>query len=154
MKPGSVSALLSNLEGAKSNSNNGPDQSAEKSGFSNKNSGQPANAPTFNQNLPPNTNNNTLTNAVSFSNPAGQPVGNSTLQNQPKTNTVTITNTASTIIPTATTTTTTPNNTPNNNPTPPPSGPTRTSQTLTCFTSGIVVITRGGGVSENYAYHE
>ncbi len=102
LKPGSLSAALSNLEGAKSNSNNGPDQSAEKSGFSNKNSGQPAIAPTFNQNLPPNTNNNTLTSAVSFSNPAGQPVGNSTLQNQPKTNTVTITNTVSTIIPTTT----------------------------------------------------
>src|SRR5437660_981588 len=57
LKPGSLSAALSNLEGAKSNSNNGPDQSAEKSGFSNKNSGQPAIAPTFNQNLPPNTNN-------------------------------------------------------------------------------------------------
>ena len=95
LKPGSLSAALSNLEGAKSNSNNGPDQSAEKSGFSNKNSGQPANAPTFNQNLPPNTSNNTLTSAVSFSNPAGQPVGNSTLQNQPKT-TVSITDTVAT----------------------------------------------------------
>jgi hypothetical protein len=148
LKPGSLSAALSNLEGAKSNSNNGPDQSAEKSGFSNKNSGQPAIAPTFNQNLPPNTNNNTLTSAVSFSNPAGQPVGNSTLQNQPKTNTVTITNTVSTIIPTATTTTTTtttPNNTPNNTPTPPPSGPSRTSQTLTGFTGGLVVTTQGEG---------
>ena len=93
LKPGSLSAALSNLEGAKSNSNNGPDQSAEKSGFSSKNSGQPVNAPNFNQNLPPNTNNNTLTSAVSFSNPAGQPVGNSTLQNQPKTNTVNDTNT-------------------------------------------------------------
>jgi hypothetical protein len=151
MKPGSMSALLSNLEGAKSNNNNSADQSAEKSGFSNKNSGQTANAPNFNQNQPPNTNNNTLTNAVSFSNPAGQPVGNSTLQNQPKTNTVSITNTVATIIPNNNPTT--PNSTPNNNPTPPPSGPTRTSQTLTGFTSGIVVITRGGGESENHEYH-
>jgi len=116
LKPGSLTAALSNLEGSKSNSNNSADQSAQKSGFSDKNSGQPANAANFNPNLPPNTNNNTLTNAVSFSNPAGQPVGNSTLQNQPKTNTVSITNTASTIIPNNTpiTTPTTPNNTPNN----------------------------------------
>src|SRR5216684_461275 len=95
LKPGSLTAALSNLEGSKSNSNNSADQSAQKSGFSDKNSGQPANAANFNPNLPPNTNNNTLTNAVSFSNPAGQPVGNSTLQNQPKTNTVSITNTVS-----------------------------------------------------------
>ena len=152
LKPGSLSAALSNLEGAKSNSNNGPDQSAEKSGFSNKNSGQPANAPTFNQNLPPNTNNNTLTSAVSFSNPAGQPVGNSTLQNQPKTNTVTITNTVSTIIPnnTPATTPTTPNITPNNNPTPPPSGPTTTTQTG--FASGLaVVIDQPGGDGDRYS---
>jgi hypothetical protein len=147
LKPGSLTAALGNLEGAKSNSNNGPDQSAEKSGFSNKNSGQPANAPTFNQNLPPNTNNNTLTNAVSFSNPAGQPVGNSTLQNQPKTNTVTITNTASTIIPNNNPTA--PNNTPNNNPVPPPSGPTTTTQTG--FAAGLaVVIDRPGGDDDRH----
>ena len=151
MKPGSVSALLNNLEGAKSNSNNGPDQSAEKSGFSNKNSGQPANAPTFNQNLPPNTNNNTLTSAVSFSNPAGQPVGNSTLQNQPKTNTVTITNTVSTIIPnnTPATTPTTPNTTPNNNPTPPPSGPTTTTQTGVA--PGFVIVDQPRGDGDRYS---
>src|SRR6266851_10182417 len=103
LKPGSLTAALSNLEGSKSNSNNSADQSAQKSGFSDKNSGQPANAANFNPNLPPNTNNNTLTNAVSFSNPAGQPVGNSTLQNQ-KTLT---TNTLTTTTPTTTTPTTT-----------------------------------------------
>jgi hypothetical protein len=152
LKPGSLTAALSNLEGAKSNSNNGPDQSAEKSGFSNKNSGQPVNAANFNPNLPPNTNNNTLTNAVSFSNPAGQPVGNSTLQNQPKTNTVTITSTVSTIIPTATTTTTTPNNTQNNTPMPPPSGPTTTTQTG--FTAGLaVVIDRPGDEGDRHSRH-
>jgi FecR protein len=131
MKPGSVSALLSNLEGAKSNNNNSADQSAEKSGFSNKNSGQAANAPNFNQNQPPNTNNNTLTNAVSFSNPAGQPVGNSTLQNQ-KTLTTTTTTTPTTTTPTTTTpTTTTPTTTTSttNNNNPPPSGPTATTRT-------------------------
>jgi hypothetical protein len=140
LKPGSLTAALSNLEGSKSNSNNSADQSAQKSGFSDKNSGQPANAANFNPNLPPNTNNNTLTNAVSFSNPAGQPVGNSTLQNQ-KTLT---TNTLTTTTPTTTTpTTTTP--TTNNNPSPPPASPTRTTQTLTGYAGGLVVITQSGG---------
>src|SRR5580704_16554314 len=139
MKPGSVSALLSNLEGAKSNSDNGADQSAQKSGFSNKNSGQAANAPNFNQNQPPNTNNNTLTNAVSFSNPAGQPVGNSTLQNQKTLTTNTVSTTISNNNPT----------TPNNNPTPPPSGPTPTSQTLTGSPGGLVQIVRPGDDSDD-----
>src|SRR5580704_10839712 len=143
LKPGSVSALLSNLEGAKSNSDNSADQSAQKSGFSNKNSGQAANAPNFNQNQPPNTNNNTLTNAVSFSNPAGQPVGNSTLQNQKTPTTITTTTTTSTTTTPTTTTTTTSNNNP------PPSGPTRTSQTLTGFASGLVVIVRQGDDSDD-----
>jgi hypothetical protein len=146
LKPGSLSAALSNLEGAKSNSNNSPDQSAQNSGFSKGNSGQSANAPNFNQNGPPNTNNNTLTNAVSFSNPAGQPLGNSTLQIQPKTNTVTITNAVSTTI--------IPNNnppTPNNNPTPPPSGSTPTTQFG--FAPPIVVIDQPGGDGDRYSRH-
>ena len=72
-------------------------------------------------------------------------------KNQPKINTVTI---ASTVAPTIPNNTPSPpNNTPNNNPTPPPTGPTRTSQTLTGFTSGIVVITRGGGDSEHHGYN-
>jgi hypothetical protein len=149
LKPGSLTAALNNLEGAKSNGNNGPDQSAEKSGFSNKNSGQPANAPNFNQNLPPNTNNNALTNAVSFSNPAGQPVGNSTLQNQPKTNTVSITNTVSTIIPNNTPAT--PNITPNNTPTPPPNGPTITTQKG--FAPGWVFIDQPGDDGDRHSRH-
>src|SRR5216683_8301005 len=149
LKPGSLTAALSNLEGSKSNSNNSADQSAEKSGFSKGNSGQAANAPNFNQNGPPNTNNNTLTNAVSFSNPAGQPVGNSTLQNQPKTNTVSITNT----VPiTNTVSTIIPNNnpiTPNNTPTPPPSGPTTTTQTG--FAPGWVFIDQPGDDGDRHS---
>jgi hypothetical protein len=155
LKPGSLTAALSNLEGSKSNSNNSADQSAQKSGFSDKNSGQPANAANFNPNLPPNTNNNTLTNAVSFSNPAGQPVGNSTLQNQKTltTNTLTTTTptttTPTTTTPTTTTPTTTTPTTNNNNP--PPNGPTRTSQTLTGFASGLVVIVRQGDDGDDHS---
>ncbi|MPZ30019.1 MAG: hypothetical protein GEV13_03310 [Rhodospirillales bacterium] len=49
--------------------------------------------------------------------------------------------------------TTTPNNPSNpNNPNPPPSGPTRTSQTLTGFAGGLVVITRGGYGEGNASY--
>jgi hypothetical protein len=135
---GPIAAALSQLEGASSNNNNSADQSAQSSGFSSKNSGQPpTNTPNFNQNGPPNTNNNTLTNAVSFSNPASQPVGNSTLQNQNVTNTVSTTNTVATTNTVSTTN-------PNNNPTP-PSGPTSGSQTLTGFAGGLVVIDQPGG---------
>jgi FecR protein len=144
---GPIAAALSQLEGASSNNNNSADQSAQKSGFSNKNSGQPAIAPNFNQNGPPNTNNNTLTNAVSFSNPAGQPVGNSTPQNQKTLTTTTLTTTTpttitpttitpTTITPTTTTPTTTTPTTNSNNP--PPSGPSTSTQTG--FTAGWVVI--------------
>jgi FecR protein len=137
-KRGGLTAALSQLEGTSSNNNNSADQSAQSSGFSSKNSGQPPiNTPNFNQNGPPNTNNNTLTNAVSFSNPASQPVGNSTLQNQNVTNTVLTTNTDSTTNTVSTTN-------PNNNPTP-PSGPTSSSQTLTGFAGGLVVIDQPGG---------
>ncbi len=137
-KRGGLTAALSQLEGTSSNNNNSADQSAQSSGFSSKNSGQPpTNTPNFNQNGPPNTNNNTLTNAVSFSNPASQPVGNSTLQNQNVTNTVSTTNTVATTNTVSTTN-------PNNNPTP-PSGPTSGSQTLTGFAGGLVVIDQPGG---------
>ncbi|HEX9556703.1 MAG TPA: FecR domain-containing protein, partial [Reyranella sp.] len=81
VKPGSLTAALSQLEGASSNSNSGADQSAQNSGFSGKNSGQPLKTPDVNQPGPPNPTNNTLTNAVSNTNPAGQPLGNSTPQN-------------------------------------------------------------------------
>ena len=142
-KHGGLTAALSQLEGTNSNNNNSADQSAQSSGFSSKNSGQPAtNAPNFNQNLPPNTNNNTLTNAVSFSNPASQPVGNSTPQNQNVTNTVSTTNTVTNTVPT---TSTVPTTNPNNNNPTPPSGPTSGSQTLAGFAGGLVVIDQPAG---------
>jgi FecR protein len=157
-KPGSLNAALSALEGGSSNNNNSADQSAQSSGFSGKNSGQPSsNTPNFNpnQNGPPNTTNNTLTNTVSNTNPASQPVGNSTPQNQntPTTTTPTITTSTTTTPPTTTTpttttpTTTTPTTTTptTNNNNPPPSGPTRTSQTLTGYAGGLVVIDQPGG---------
>jgi hypothetical protein len=142
-KSGSLTADLSQLEGGSSNNNNSADQSAQNSGFSNKNSGQPpANTPNPNQNGPPNTTNNTLTNTVSNTNPAGQPLGNSTLVD-PKTPT------ASTVPPNnppnPNTTQNPPPPTANNNPSPPPAGPTRTTQTLTGYVGGLVVITQSGG---------
>ncbi len=152
-KQGGLIAALSQLEGASSNNNNSADQSAQSSGFSSKNSGQPPGSPpNFNQNGPPNTNNNTLTNSVSNSNPAGQPQGNSTPQNQKTTTTTTATTTTATTTPfttttpttttttttTPTATTTTPTTTTNNNP------PTRTSQTLRGFTTGVTLTVRSG----------
>src|ERR1700730_17570875 len=130
---GGLTAALSQLEGGSSNNNNSADQSAQNSGFCGKNSGQPpSNTPNFNQNGPPNTTNNALTNTVSNTNPASQPLGNSTPQNQktPTTNT--------------TTTNTTTTNTSTNNNNPPPNGPTRTSQTLTGYASGLVGIVQQG----------
>ncbi len=91
LKPGALTAALSSLEGASPSTNNSADQSAQTSGFSSKNSGQPAPTPNTNLNVPPNPNNNTLTNAVSNNNPANQPLGNSTLQNPPTTTTITTT---------------------------------------------------------------
>ncbi len=168
---GPIAAALSQLEGTNSNKNNGADQSAQSSGFSSKNSGQPAsNTPNFNQNGPPNTNNNTLTNSVSNSNPASQPLGNSKAQNQKTLTTTTLTTitpttitpttitpttiTPTTITPTTTTPTTiTPTTitptTSNNNP--PASGPTRTSQTLTGFASGLIVIVRRGDDRDDHS---
>jgi hypothetical protein len=148
---GLIAAALSQLEGASSNNNNSADQSAQSSGFSSKNSGQPPGSPpNFNQNGPPNTNNNTLTNSVSNSNPASQPLGNSTAQNQktPTINTLTTTALTATT-PTTTTTTTSTTTTSSNNP--PPNGPTRTSQTLTGFASGLVVIVRQGHYSDDHS---
>src|SRR5216684_2241934 len=49
-KRGGLTAALSQLEGTSSNNNNSADQSAQSSGFSSKNSGQPpTNTPNFNQ---------------------------------------------------------------------------------------------------------
>ena len=85
VKAGAMIGALSQLEGTSSTSNNSADQSAQTSGFSSKNSGQPIKTPAIGQNGPPNPGNNTLTNAVSNTNPAGQPLGNSTLQSTPTT---------------------------------------------------------------------
>jgi hypothetical protein len=144
---GGLTAALSALEGGSSNNNNSADQSAQSSGFSGKNSGQPpTNTPNFNQNGPPNTTNNALTNTVSNTNPASQPLGNSTPQNQKTPTTTTSTTTTSTTTTSTTTTSTTTTSTTNtpttNNNNPPPSGPTRTSQTLTGFTSGVTLVVR------------
>ena len=95
VKAGAMIAALSQLEGTSSTSNNSADQSAQTSGFSSKNSGQPIKTPDIGQNGPPNPGNNTLTNAVSNTNPAGQPLGNSTLQNTPTTTPVSANNTSS-----------------------------------------------------------
>src|SRR3984893_3284987 len=156
-KQGGLTAALGQLEGASSNNNNSADQSAQSSGFASKNSGQPPGSPpNFNQNGPPNTNNNTLTNSVSTSNPASQPLGNSTAQNQktPPINTITTTaltaTTPPTTTPTTTTTTTSTTTTSSNNP--PPNGPTRTSQTLTGFATGVTLTVRTGG--EGYDGHD
>ena len=62
LKQGGLGAALNQLEGAAANANNAPDQSAQRSGFSRQNSGQPANA---GPNGPPNLSNNTLVNAIS-----------------------------------------------------------------------------------------
>src|SRR5215207_252170 len=62
LKQGGLGAALNQLEGATANANNAPDQSAQRSGFSRQNSGQPANA---GPNGPPNLSNNTLVNAIS-----------------------------------------------------------------------------------------
>ena len=62
LKQGGLGAALNQLEGAAANANMAPDQSAQRSGFSRQNSGQPANA---GPNGPPNLSSNTLVNAIS-----------------------------------------------------------------------------------------
>ena len=62
LKQGGLGAALNQLEGAAANANTAPDQSAQRSGFSRQNSGQPVNA---RPNGPPNLANNTLVNAIS-----------------------------------------------------------------------------------------
>ena len=69
LKPGSLSAAFSQLEGTTAGADRKADQSAQQSGFASRNSGQAANtAP----NGPPNTSSNTLVNAVN----------NATVENQ------------------------------------------------------------------------
>jgi hypothetical protein len=129
LKQGGLGAALNQLEGATANANNAPDQSAQRSGFSRQNSGQPVNA---GPNGPPNLSNNTLVNAIS----------NASVESQQATRPGTA---AFAAVPAAT-----PNNpvTPTGGsgpsippplpPVPSPSGTPRTSQTLTGFASGLV----------------
>ena len=125
LKQGGLGVALNQLEGATANANNAPDQSAQRSGFSRQNSGQPANA---GPNGPPNLSNNTLINAIS----------NASVESQQATRPGTA---AFAAVPAAT-----PNNPGGNSPSippppppvPSPSGTPRTSQTLTGFASGLV----------------
>ena len=131
LKQGGLGAALNQLEGAVANANNAPDQSAQRSGFSRQNSGQPANA---GPNGPPNLSSNTLVNAIS----------NASVESQQATRPGTA---ASGAVSAAT-----PNNPVSPQPTggsgpsipppvppvPSPSGTPRTSQTLTGFASGLV----------------
>ena len=131
LKQGGLGAALNQLEGAVANANTAPDQSAQRSGFSRQNSGQPANA---DPNGPPNLSSNTLVNAIT----------NRPLEIQQATQPGT---SAFVPVPTATPNTpVTPQPTGGNGPpippplppVPPPSGAPRTSQTLTGFASGLV----------------
>ena len=154
LKQGGLGAALNQLEGAAANANTAPDQSAQRSGFSRQNSGQPANA---RPNGPPNLANNTLVNAISNASAETQQAtrpGTSALAPVPP---------ATPNIPV------TPQPTGGTGPTiphadggaaagadadgpppsvPPPSGTPRTSQTLTGFASGLVY-----GQSHHGDYH-
>jgi hypothetical protein len=131
LKQGSLSAALNQLEGAVANDNKAPDQSAQKSGFSDRNSGQPAN---LGANGGPNTSSNTLVNAIS----------NAGIETQQATRPVVtsassapvVVNRAGPAVPIAGPSGPVP-------PVPPvpptgPTGPSRTSQTLTGFAGGLV----------------
>lgn len=155
LKPGALTAMLGQLEGTNSSGSKGADQSAQTSGFSNKNSGQPAVTPGLNQNPPPNPTNNTLTNALSNSNPASDPLGKVTPQNVPTPQNIA---TLQTIIPDQNTpannnppvNNTPPNTDPvTNNPPPTPTTP-RTSQTLTGFSAGVFVTSNGDSNNSYY----
>jgi len=158
LKQGGLGAALNQLEGAAANANMAPDQSAQRSGFSRQNSGQPANA---GPNGPPNLANNTLVNAIS----------NASAETQQATRPAT---SAFTPVPAATPTiAVTPQPTGGNGPTiptptptagpappappppvPPPAGTPRTSQTLTGFASGLVYgQSHHGDYHSHYGYH-
>jgi hypothetical protein len=121
LPPGGLNALMGALSLANSNSGkgggSGADGKSQSSGFSGNNSGgQPAGGPPTTGN-PPNVNNNTFTQVVSNTTPASNP----TPQN-------------------ATPVSTAPDPTPTPSPTPPPPTP-RTSQNLTGYVGGLIVIT-------------
>jgi hypothetical protein len=133
VKQGGLATALKQLEGGTSNDNKNPDRSAEGSGFSSQNSGQPAAA---RSNGPPDLASNTVTNALSNANAETQQA----------------TRPATTAALTVTVIATPRNNplpvppgNPGSNPIPPPlptpppaPGTPRTSQTLTGFVAGVV----------------
>lgn len=125
LPPGGVAALISQLETGGSGSGTGgnADQKSQSSGFSSVNSGQPPNV--ILGGLPPNTNNNALTQVVSNTNPATNPNPNSPP------------------ITTATTTTTPPGSPPPPPPGSPPPPPGKTTQTLQGYVGGLLVASAG-----------
>ena len=131
LKQGSLGAAFNQLEGAVANDNKAADQSAQKSGFSDRNSGQPAN---LGANGGPNTSSNTLVNAIS----------NAGIEAQQVTRQATSASAAPVIVnpvvPTGPTGPTAGPSGPGAPPVPPggPTGPSRTSQTLTGFAGGLV----------------
>ena len=154
LKQGALGAALNQLEGATANANTAPDQSAQRSGFSRQNSGQPANA---GPNGPPNLANNTLVNAISNASAETQQA------TRPATSAFTPVPAATPNIPvtpqpTGGTGPAIPAPTPTAGPAPPapvppppvppPAGTPRTSQTLTGFASGLVY-----GQSHHGDYH-
>lgn len=131
LKQGSLGAAFNQLEGAVANDNKAPDQSAQKSGFSDRNSGQPAN---LGANGGPNTSSNTLVNAISNAGIEAQQV---TRQTTSASAAPVIVNP---VVPTGPTGPTAGPSGPAAPPVPPsgPTGPSRTSQTLTGFAGGLV----------------
>jgi hypothetical protein len=131
LKQGSLGAAFNQLEGAVANDNKAADQSAQKSGFSDRNSGQPAN---LGANGGPNTASNTLVNAIS----------NAGIETQQATRPATSANAVPVIAnPAAPPGPTGGPSGPGAPPVPPvppngPTGPSRTSQTLTGFAGGLV----------------
>jgi hypothetical protein len=137
LKQGGLGAALNQLEGAVANANTAADQSAQHSGFSRQNSGQPTNA---GPSGPPNLSSNTLVNAVN----------NAGLETQLPTRPTTAVTAAPTVVlispngpvapppPPGAGPSLQPQAPPSLPPSPPTVGPSRTSQTLTGFAGGLV----------------
>ena len=132
LKQGSLSAALNQLEGAVANDNKAPDQSAQKSGFSDRNSGQPA---SLGANGGPNTASNTLVNAISNAGIETQLAMRSTTTSANAAPAA-----ANPVAPTGPTAGPNGPGSPPQSPVPPggPTGPSRTSQTLTGVAGGLV----------------
>jgi FecR-like protein len=142
LKQGGLGVALNQLEGATANANNAPDQSAQRSGFSRQNSGQPANA---GPNGPPNLSNNALVNAISNASVETQQV---TRPGMPPSGPVTAATPNNPVTPQPPTGGTGPSIPPPLPPAPSPSGTPRTSQTLTGIASGLVY-----GQPDDGGYH-